>query len=224
MKEELKKEMEKINWWHTFDFDGVKTQGRDLSQEKLQFIQLPEDLTGKTVLDLGAWDGYFSFEAERRGAKRVLAIDTIAWQNDLLWNPEVKSHQKHTKKAGFDFAHKFFNSKVESKIMDIEKLEVEPFDVVLCLGILYHLKDPYKMIRDVAKITRERLILETQLDANYLALPAMVFYPNDECNKDPDTWWAPNVFCVEEMLKTAGFKTVQPVSLGYNRGAFHALK
>jgi tRNA (mo5U34)-methyltransferase len=71
---------EDIRWFHSFDFPEITTKGADLSDLKLKFIGMPEDLTGKSVLDIGAWDGYFSFTAERRGAK-VTAIDTTAWQN-----------------------------------------------------------------------------------------------------------------------------------------------
>ena len=68
--------MRNIKWWHRIDLgDGRITPGRDATQEKLETLHLPNSLSGKTVLDIGAWDGFFSFEAERRGAVRVLATD-----------------------------------------------------------------------------------------------------------------------------------------------------
>jgi tRNA (mo5U34)-methyltransferase len=74
----------------------------------LRFLGLPEDLTGKSVLDVGAWDGFFSFECERRGAARVLAIDTYAW--------DVHG------KDGFLLAHSVLRSKVESMRLAAEQL------------------------------------------------------------------------------------------------------
>src|SRR5213596_771241 len=82
---ELRKEVEKINWWHKIDFgNGVITPGIDITPEKLKWIQMSQNLAGKSVLDIGAWDGFFSFEAERRGASRVVATDYYAWRG-LGW-------------------------------------------------------------------------------------------------------------------------------------------
>lgn len=76
--EELKEEVRKIKWWHKIDLgNGIVTRGIDDSARRLQQIKMPEDLRGMTVIDIGAWDGFFSFEAERRGASRVLATDSF---------------------------------------------------------------------------------------------------------------------------------------------------
>ena len=78
--ETLKREVAAIEWWHTIDLGhGVVTPGVDPSAARLPQIRFPIDLTNKTVLDIGAWDGFFSFEAERRGASRVLATDHFCW-------------------------------------------------------------------------------------------------------------------------------------------------
>ena len=79
---ELRKEVEKINWWHKIDLgNGIITPSIDITPEKLKWIQMNQNLVGKSVLDIGAWDGFFSFEAERRGASRVLAVDSPVWKN-----------------------------------------------------------------------------------------------------------------------------------------------
>lgn len=76
----LRLEVSKIKWFHTIDLgNGVITPGEDSTPNKLQTIALPADLKGSSVLDIGAWDGFFSFEAERRGASRVLATDDFCW-------------------------------------------------------------------------------------------------------------------------------------------------
>ena len=72
--------MDEINWFHSIPLDdGTVTPGLDSSMDKLEQVCLPKDLSGKTVLDIGAWDGFFSFQAEKAGAKRVLATDHFCW-------------------------------------------------------------------------------------------------------------------------------------------------
>src|SRR6266516_4593012 len=74
-------------WWHSIDLGlGVVTNGfktREGLKNELELLRLP-DLKDKTVLDIGAWDGFYSFEAERRGARRVVALDHYVWSMDLL--------------------------------------------------------------------------------------------------------------------------------------------
>ncbi len=68
-------------WWHRIDLGhGIVTPGLDDSARKLEWLQLPDSFEGKSVLDVGAYDGFFSFEAERRGARRVVASDWFAWK------------------------------------------------------------------------------------------------------------------------------------------------
>jgi tRNA (mo5U34)-methyltransferase len=117
----LRREAEKIKWWHKIDLgNGVITPGIDITPEKLKWIQMSQNLAGKSVLDIGAWDGFFSFEAECRGARRVLAIDSHVWKNGA--------------KEGFELARKVLGSKVEDKeidVMDISPQNIGIFDYVL---------------------------------------------------------------------------------------------
>lgn len=235
MNPEQLKEMQEIDWWHNMELDGVMTNGRDYTQEKLKLIQMPERLDGKTVIDIGAWDGFFSFEAERRGAK-VLAIDTLVWQRNKLWDPKQNKKIPHSGKRGFEFARKILNSKVEDKEIEIMDLLVElqkghigQSDLVLCLGLLYHMEDPFGMCKIMYDICKEdgMMILETHLDCEVegmMGKPMMRFYPNKEQNNDPGTWWGPNPQCVEAMLKAAGFKEVKLILQNNHRGVFHVWK
>jgi tRNA (mo5U34)-methyltransferase len=76
----LASEVAKIGWFHTFNFgNGIVTPGYDNSYKRIRTLHLPEDLSGMTVLDIGSWDGFFAFEAERRGASRVLATDSFCF-------------------------------------------------------------------------------------------------------------------------------------------------
>ena len=80
---DIKKKVEEIKWFHSIDLgNGIITPGQVKTFQKVKTIGIPENLEGKTVLDIGAWDGYFSFEAEKRGAKRVLATDSFIWSGE----------------------------------------------------------------------------------------------------------------------------------------------
>ena len=204
--DELKEEVSKIKWFHSIDFgNGIVTPGQCKNNMMMEILGMPEDLSGLTVLDIGAWDGYYSFEAERRSAKSVLAIDHFCW-NGEGWGT----------KAGFDLARKAFNSRVED--MEIDMLDISPeitgqFDLVLFMGVLYHMIHPMLVLEKIYSVTKKHLILEThaaKLDCKH---PVMEFYPGAEAYNDETNWWGPNPPAVEAMLKTVGFKTTKVVSL-----------
>jgi len=77
--DELKREVAKITWFHSIDLgNGVVTPGVDRSARRLKGIHMPASLEGLSVLDIGTFDGFYAFEAERRGG-RVTATDTAVW-------------------------------------------------------------------------------------------------------------------------------------------------
>src|SRR3972149_2927891 len=124
-----------IEWCHPIDLGGVVTRPewhvRRRFARRLKFLDLPADLTGKSVLDIGSWDGFFAFECERRGAARVLAIDTYAWDTYGM--------------DGFLLARSTLGSRAEYQrlpVEDISRDALGTFDVVLFLGVLYHLRSP----------------------------------------------------------------------------------
>ena len=166
-------------------------------------FHLPDRLDGKSVLDIGAWDGFYSFEAERRGASRVLAVDHYQWDG-TGWGS----------KAGFELAREALGSKVEDlgiDVMDLSSEKVGTFDVVLFLGVLYHLKHPLYALERVFEVTGDQLILETEIDMTWTRRPAAAFYPGKELAKTDSNWWGPNITAVEGMLKTVGFREVRLV-------------
>ncbi|RPH59713.1 MAG: DUF1698 domain-containing protein [Acidobacteria bacterium] len=203
--EALKREVAGITWWHTIDLGhGIVTPGQDPTPARLPEIQLPDDLSGLSVLDIGAWDGFFSFEAERRGARRVLATDSFCWGQGG-WGT----------KAGFELARRARRSNVED--FDIDPLDLSPekigtFDLVLCLGVLYHMRHPLLALERVASVTRGRLILQTQVDLAGISRPAIAFYQGSELHNDPTNWCGPNPAAVMAMLRTVGFRDVRLVS------------
>lgn len=202
--EKLRDEIAEINWYHSIPLgNGIVTPGVDDTSLRLPKIHLPEDLSGKTVLDVGAWDGFFSFEAERRGAERVLATDSFCWGGEG-WGT----------KDGFQLARRALESKVEDR--DIDVLDLSPeivgtFDVVLMLGILYHMKHPMLALERVRSVTDERLIMSTFVDMTWWSRPAMAFYEGSEANADPTNWWGPNPAAVVGMLHAVGFRRVEIV-------------
>lgn len=186
-------------WFHQIDFgNGIVTPGVDDSPAKLTYIHMPDDLSGKTVIDIGAYDGFLSFEAERRGAQCVLATDHFCWTSNGMGDGQ-----------GFQIAHQALHSNVEARLISVEDLSpdtVGVFDLVLFLGVLYHAQDPLYYLRIAKSVCSEMMILETHVDALDYPRPAMVFYPGNTLNNDPSNFWGPNLNCVEAMLREVGFR------------------
>ncbi|HLZ72513.1 MAG TPA: DUF1698 domain-containing protein [Dehalococcoidia bacterium] len=197
--------VQRIRWYHRIELgDGVVTPGVDDSVATFGRIRMPDDLTGKSVLDIGAWDGFYSFEAERRGARRVLATDSYCWSGPG-WGSQ----------DGFNLARKILHSRVEDQEIDVMELAPERigvFDVVLLLGVLYHMRYPMLALDRVASVTGELLIVSTQVDMIDVPRPALAFYPGMELEQDPTNWFAPNPAAMEGMLRAVGFQRVEMVS------------
>jgi tRNA (mo5U34)-methyltransferase len=220
----IKDQVSAIHWHHQIDLgSGIVTPGQDNTQRKLKRLKLPTSFKGKTVLDIGAWDGFFSFEAERRQAARVLATDSF------IWNGGAKGIDKR----GFDLAKKVLNSKVEEKTIDILDLspdKVGQFDIVLFMGVLYHMKHPLLALEKMSSVTKEMAVIETVVDMLWVKRPAIAFYTDDELNQDATNWVGPNLAALTGMLKTVGFKRIEVVagtrSIGFRllKAMFYKLK
>jgi tRNA (mo5U34)-methyltransferase len=199
--DELRALVGQYTWHHQIDLgDGIVTPGRDRSARKLEALQLPA-LQGKSVLDVGAWDGYFSFAAERLGAARVVALDSVIWQK--------------VSKAPFEIAREALRSNVED--IELEVLEISPetvgqFDVVLFLGVLYHMRDPMAALQAVASVTKELLVVETLVDMTYTRRPVAAFYPGSYLSGDHSNWWGPNAAAAAAMVGEFGFNEVLTIN------------
>jgi tRNA (mo5U34)-methyltransferase len=209
-------------WFHSIDLGNRVITAGSKSVEVLgaeaEAVFGPLELRGKSVLDIGAWNGYFSFEAKRRLAARVLATD------HFCWTPEING------RATFELARAALNLEIEELDIDVPDLTPErigQFDVTLFLGVFYHLVDPIRALQNLAALTKEVAVIETHLDLHDLEPPAMVFYPGTELGNDPSNWWGPNRRCVEALLKLVGFRRIvyspHPIVKG-GRGIFHAYK
>jgi len=180
---------------------GVITPGINNSYGVLENLELPEDCRGLRALDLGTRDGFFSFELEKRGAKEVIAIDHIS--------PE---------KTGFPILKEIFGSKVQyyqDNVYNLSKEKYGEFDLVLCLGLLYHLRDPLLALDKVREVCRNELYVESFVIDNHfinnkepLNIPIMQFYPTNELSRDFTNWWAPNSICLLKMLEATNFTVI----------------
>jgi tRNA (mo5U34)-methyltransferase len=220
VRDSLRERINRLPWWHQIDFGQGLVSPGSCSLEGLRAmaeIYFRDGVQGQTVIDIGCWDGFNSFEAKRRGAARVLATDYVAWRKG--WG----------KRECFDLARSHLAPDVdvmEIDVMDIAPSSVGIFDVVLFLGVLYHLRHPFLGIEKAASVCRRSLILETHLDAANEPRPVMVFYPTSELNNDETNWWGPNVACVIAMLRDVGFTRIDytPTPNHPSRGIFHAYR
>lgn len=218
--EEIRTRISHVSWFHTIELgSGVVTPGDDDSPAKLQRLRIPEDLSGKTFLDIGAWDGFFSFEAERRGASRVMALDSYVWDGMV----PGKS------KEGFLTARSILDSRVEDLHMDA--LDISPerigiWDVVLLAGVLYHVKHPWLLLEKAASVTRQLLIVETFTDLRFVRRPAVALYPISQIEQGhANNWCGPNFSALKGMLRDCRFQKVELIyRSGLMRSALSALR
>jgi tRNA (mo5U34)-methyltransferase len=197
--EESRRQIErltKLGWYHSIELPGGSVvEGHQTIHQlrtRIRQFPVPEDLTGRRVLDVGAWDGWFSFEMERRGAE-VLALDST--RNTRLLE-----------------AKKLLGSRIEYHIGDICRLtakDLGTFDIVLFLGVLYHVKHPIRALENVCGMCRDMACIESFVtDTDPAAIPLMEFYETTELRGQLDNWVGPNAACLHAFCRTAGFARV----------------
>lgn len=192
-------EMKAIRWFHRIQLDETTTTPGvcpHTAAEASQRFGIPEDLRGKSVLDIGAWDGLFSFEAERRGA-RVTAMDT-SFEDGGNWGGTT----------GFNFARRQLGSKVEFRAGNVHALDPAThgsFDFVFFFGVLYHLTNPVDALRRVRAVCRECCLIETAFCMHPDGLKRPLWEFNHGCDNDPTNYWYPTVAGLAAVLRLAGF-------------------
>lgn len=205
--EDWHQRLSKQGWWHSFELpDGSLVEGvNSLTAQKARIAQfpIPADLTGKRALDIGAWDGWFTFELERRGAE-VVAIDR--WDNPR-----------------FREMHAALGSRAQYRQMnvyDLDPAKLGRFHVVLFLGVLYHLKHPLLALERVCSVTDDFAAVESFALTDRF-LPGMKveehsllrYFERDEFGGQFDNWFAPTPRCLVEMCRTAGFARAELASV-----------
>ncbi len=214
----LQAEIKRLPWFHQIDFGhGILTPGAIRTTKIRRMSRMLFDgvnLEGRTVLDVGCWDGAYSIEATRRGA-HVTATDHYVW------------HEVPARRQAFDLAIAHLAPSVRAIDIPVEDVTVERlgrFDIVLFLGVLYHLRGPFEALERVARLAADTLIVETRMTMRLVGKPVMQFHPSGTLENDPTNWWTPNRRCVEAMLRDIGFQRIrftQPDWRG-RRGMFHA--
>jgi tRNA (mo5U34)-methyltransferase len=204
---------EGIDWYHRWEvFKGISTPGRRPVSMICAKTRIPPDLTGKRVLDIGAWNGCFSFECERRGANEVIAYG--------LENPDV---------TGFNRLKVLVGSKVkyvQGSVYTLSSEQLGEFDLILFFGVLYHLRYPLLALDRIRSVSRGDVLVETHtVTSRYLLRSplwilsllvnlSMLFrttpiwrqYKEYELHpQDQSNWFGPNIAAVVESLQSAGF-------------------
>lgn len=225
-------------WYHKIELPGgIITPGfAPLDAAK---YKVPDRLDGLTVLDIGTWDGYWAFEAVKRGAKRVLAIDNFS--------DDVGIGVQHPQFRHFDMCREALGisasvcDREQINALDIDKLGM--FDVVFCFGVLYHVRHPLLFLEKIGEITRKAAYFESAICDYYSPYRGgigmgyaanqhvMEFYPANEYGKNYGNWWCPTLQCLCEMLSTCNFHNISawpltpnPEAVAYSRGFVHAHK
>ena len=204
-------------WFHNIDLKGVWTApdhflGDYPGVKFKRFARhLPNDLTGKTVLDIGCNAGFYSIEMKRRGASRVLGIDS--------YDRYLAQARLATEVLGYD-------DDIEFEKLDVYDVGAigEKFDLVIFMGVLYHLRHPLLALDLIREHVASDLLLfqsmqrgskhVLKLDEDYEFAEEAIFFESSfpklhfierQYSHDWTNWWVPNRACTEAMLRSAGF-------------------
>jgi tRNA (mo5U34)-methyltransferase len=185
-------------WHQRFELaPGVFTPGVSPVAWLFDMADLPADLSGATVLDVGTTNAGTAFEAERRGAARVVAVD--------IFDPDW---------FGVRALTEFLGSNVEylrASVYELATRFPDPFDVVVFWGVLYHLRHPLLALDNLRAVTGGQASVETavcddELPRRQRQRSLARFYRRDELNGDSSNWFAPTVTALEEWCGSAGFE------------------
>jgi SAM-dependent methyltransferase len=184
--------------YHALEIGGQTIPGlipADALRRRLHLLGLPEDLSGRTLLDVGAASGWNSFEAERRGAE-VTALDYVPYEELLL-------------------ARRLSNSSIRYLIADFDQVtaaQLGTFDTVLFLGVLYHLRHPLRGLETVCALCRGDAYIESFISDSHHDSgerdggPVFCeFYETDQL----DNWWGPTRRALVALCRAAGFTTIE---------------
>jgi tRNA (mo5U34)-methyltransferase len=190
-------EVDGITWYHEFDFGGgLRTRTHPMHLEAHRrfwaFVEsqlAAVDFRDKSVLDVGAWDGYWSFYAEKRGARAVLASDDLS--------------QNWSQGRGIHLAKELLDSRIEIdqrlSVYDLATLG-RTFDVILFLGVYYHLHDPFHALAQIRHCCRPGTVVVLQGPLLACEEPISLYnFADHQCE------WAPSVGGLSQLLKAAYF-------------------
>jgi tRNA (mo5U34)-methyltransferase len=204
------------DWFHNLNLRGVQTAPNhflgDYPETKWRNFAnaIPSDLSGKSVLDIGCNAGFYSIEMKRRGADRVLGVD---FDDTYL--------------AQARFAAEMCDAEIEFRKLSVYDLALlnEKFDLVLFMGVFYHLRHPLLALDLVHEhVARDLLVFQSMQRGSEKVEPLAddyqfwqtqifdhegfprMFFIEKKYSGDPTNWWVPNRACTEAMLRSAGFE------------------
>lgn len=223
-------------WYHRIELPGgVVTPG--WAPLRPEAYRVPADLSGLRVLDVGAWDGYWSFEALKRGAAEVVAIDDFSDYLGRLDEPDRKAWET------FDLCREALGydeercQRCEMSVYDVTPERLGQFDFVFCFGVLYHLRHPLLALEKLAAVCGSEIYVESAILDDFSPYRGglnhgypdgqmvMEFYPDAQYGSNPTNWWVPTLHCLGHMVRAVGFSEVvgwkltdQPMQLPHCRG------
>lgn len=248
----IREKIKQIPYWYHHIELGMDTLGEKIVTSGWAPIdpkayRLPERLDGKRVLDIGTWDGYWTFEALKRGAKQVVAIDNFSGHTITVKresNPSFGRDGKVPEPSweGFELCQEVLGftqeqcSHVNMDIMDIPAHpELGHFDLIMFFGVLYHLKNPILCLENLSKIGDEIIVESAISDLSGAFNPCgygdkcvMEVCPNGEYASDETNFTVPTLRCMGAMLHMTNWKGVtcwklKPTALlSTHRGYAHA--
>jgi tRNA (mo5U34)-methyltransferase len=205
-------------WFHCIDLgDGLVTKTRSAIGEPVEHPRptwemvkaaVPADLSGQTVLDVGCNAGFYSIEMQRRGAARVLGLDS---QRDLIRQAEFV---RDVLDLDIEYARK--------SVYDLDPFELGQFDVTLALGLIYHCKHLVLALEKLFLITRRLLVLETAIypperapesfaydegDGRAILHPLAYIANDPEAKEAVFNWFLPSTAALTAVLRNVGFKS-----------------
>lgn len=219
-------------WYHSIELvDGIVTPG-DCYFNPANY-GVPDDLTDKRVLDVGAWDGFWTFEALKRGAREVVAIDDFQ-----------HVHASSRSNWGtFDLCREVLGyspqacQRLELSVYDVSEARLGRFDIIFFFGVLYHLRYPLLALDRLSAICDQQIYVESAILDDYSPYRGgigqgysgeqvvMEFYPHTEYGGDFTNRWVPTLQCLVQMIHSSGFESVrywkrflQPTELAQCRG------
>ena len=194
-------------WWHSIDVgDGVVTPGKiSMAAQELRLAAIPKRLEGMKVLDVGCWDGFYSFWCEKQGAK-VIPLDNFQYVafTKSSYGIDLQGGE------GFRLAAQLLGSPLSLVQKDFVDAE-GTYDIVLFLGVLYHQRNPLLALEHLHRLSDYCAVIET-LYLEGEERPIMEFYLGATKNSDPTNYWGPSLRCVEHMLLDVGFRSVHSIS------------
>ncbi len=196
-------------WFHTFSLDGGEVYTPGVARDhRYRLPFLPDDLTGRSVLDVGTFDGFYAFLAEARGARRVVAVDNEQYRTWVRtrWGVELEGGE------GFRTIAELLDSEVEYRRMDAFALDAlgEHFDLILCFGILHRVDNPLGLL----SVLRRRLepAGEVLLETYGVSDPRLnsdaaiqVYEPGEVYARDDYVYWGFTGASLDRLARHAGF-------------------